>query len=176
MLKNQSFCPACGARLTERALEGEGNVPFCEACGAFRFPQYNVAVSMIVRDGATGRILLIQQYGKPFYILVAGYVARGEAAEDAAVRELGEETGLTPSRICFNRTRFFEPSNTLMINFTVWVTDAMALRPNREIDSWKWFDPPQARASIKPGSLAEHFLNAYLEECPGDGQGRDDAI
>ena len=90
MLKDQSFCPACGARLEERALEGEGNVPFCAACGAFRFPQYNVAVSMIVRDAATGRILLIQQYGRPFYILVAGYVSRGEAAEDAVVREAEE--------------------------------------------------------------------------------------
>ncbi len=176
MLKDQSYCPACGAMLVERALEGEGDVPYCEACGAFRFPKYNVAVSMIVRDGATGRILLIQQYGRPFYILVAGYVARGEAAEDAAVRELREETGLTAGRVRFNRTRFFEPSNTLMINFTIWVDDASALRPNREVDAWRWFDPDEARAQIKPGSLAERFLNAYLDDFPGDGQGRADAL
>ena len=31
---------------------------------------YNVAVSMIVVDEETGKILLIQQYGKPSYILV----------------------------------------------------------------------------------------------------------
>lgn len=170
MLKDQSFCPACGARLEERALEGEGNVPFCTTCGAFRFPQYNVAVSMIVRDAATGRILLIQQYGRPFYILVAGYVSRGEAAEDAVVRELREETGLTASRVRFNRTRFFEPSNTLMVNFTVWVADASALHTNREVDACRWFDPAEARRNIKPGSLAERFLNAYLDaEGSGDG-------
>lgn len=164
MLKDQSFCPTCGAKLEERALEGEGNVPFCASCGAFRFPQYNVAVSMVVRDEATGRILLIQQYGRPFYILVAGYVGRGEAAEEAVVRELREETGLAASRVRFNRTRFFEPSNTLMINFTVWVSDASALRANREVDAWRWFDPDEARENIKPGSLAALFLNAYLDE------------
>ena len=55
---------------------------------------YNVAVSMVVTDEETGKILLIQQYGKPTYILVAGYVNRGEAEEDAVVREVREETGL----------------------------------------------------------------------------------
>lgn len=49
ILKDQSFCPACGTMLEERKLENEGMAPYCPACAAFRFPQYNVAVSMIVR-------------------------------------------------------------------------------------------------------------------------------
>lgn len=164
ILKDQAFCPACGARLAERPLEGEGMIPYCESCGEYRFLKFNVAVSMIVRDGATGRILLIQQYGRPFYILVAGYVNRGEPAERAAVREIKEETGLTVSRLSFNRTRFFEPSNTLMVNFTAFVSDAAAIRVNREIDRYAWFAPDEARKNIKPGSLAAAFLDAYLEE------------
>ena len=164
ILKDQAFCPACGARLAERPLEGEGMIPYCESCREYRFPKFNVAVSMIVRDAATGRILLIQQYGRPFYILVAGYVNRGEQAEHAAVREIREETGMTVSRLSFNRTRFFEPSNTLMVNFTAFVSDAAAIRPNQEVDRYEWFEPDEARKNIKPGSLAGEFLNAYLEE------------
>ena len=164
MKAEQRFCPACGARLTLRALENEGDVPYCERCGEFRFPQYNVAVSMIVRREDTGEILLIQQYGRPSYILVAGYVNRGEAAEHAAAREILEETGMTVTRLRFNRTRFFEPSNTLMINFTAYIRDAAELNTNGEIDRCAWFAPGDARASIRPGSLAEAFLNAYLDE------------
>ena len=164
MLKDQTHCPACGAKLVERPLEGEGLVPYCEQCAAWRFPQYNVAVSMIVRDPATGRILLIQQYGRPTYILVAGYVNRGEAAEHAVAREIMEETGLTATRIRFNRTRFFEPSNTLMINFTATIRDAAELHTNGEIDRCRWFTPDEARANIRPDSLAQAFLNAYLDE------------
>ena len=164
ILKDQSYCPACGAKLSERPLDGEGIVPYCEHCDAFRFPLYNVAVSMIVRDTATGRILLIQQYGRPFYILVAGYVNRGERAEDAAAREIREETGMEIERIHINRTKFFEPSNTLMINFTAYISDASALHTNAEIDICKWFSPDEARANIKPGSLAAEFLNTYLNE------------
>lgn len=164
MLQDQKFCPACGAELVERPLEGEGIVPYCEACRVYRFPKFNVAVSMIVRDEVSGKILLIQQYGRPFYILVAGYVNRGEQAEQAVVREIREETGLTAARFTFNRTRFFEPSNTLMVNFTAWVNDAAAIHPNGEVDRFAWFTPQEARRNIKPGSLAGEFLNAYLDQ------------
>ena len=170
ILKDQAFCPACGTKLVEKALEGEGMVPWCEACAAFRFPQFNVAVSMIVRDPETDRILLIQQYGRPFYILVAGYVNRGEAAEHAVAREINEETGMKAARIRFNRTKFFEPSNTLMVNFTAWVEDAQALHVNGEVDRYRWFAPDEARANIKPGSLAGEFLNAYLDDVDAGAQ------
>ena len=93
-----------------------------------------VADTMVVRDEKTGRILLIQ------------------------------ETGMTVARLRFNRTKFFAPSNTLMVNFTAYVSDATALHANEEIDRWSWFTPEQARENIRPGSLAEEFLNAYLDE------------
>ena len=59
----QKHCYECGAELTEKELEGEGIVPYCPQCQQYRFPMYNVAVSMVVTDEETGKILLIQQYG-----------------------------------------------------------------------------------------------------------------
>ena len=70
----QKHCFECGTALIEKELEEEGIVPYCPKCQQYRFPMYNVAVSMIVVDEETGKILLIQQYGKLSYILVAGYV------------------------------------------------------------------------------------------------------
>ena len=100
----QKHCFECGTALIEKELEEEGIVPYCPKCQQYRFPMYNVAVSMIVVDEETGKILLIQQYGKPSYILVAGYVNRGEAEEHAVVREVREETGLEVEHLRFNRT------------------------------------------------------------------------
>lgn len=100
----QKHCFECGTTLIEKELEEEGIVPYCPKCQQYRFPMYNVAVSMIVVDEETGKILLIQQYGKPSYILVAGYVNRGEAEEHAVVREVREETGLEVEHLRFNRT------------------------------------------------------------------------
>ncbi|SEA72173.1 NAD+ diphosphatase [Oribacterium sp. KHPX15] len=161
---SEKYCQVCGSKLIDKELEGEGMVPFCPACNEFRFPMYNVAVSMIVINKKTDKILLIKQYGRDVYILVAGYVNRGEQLEHAVVRELKEETGMTASHIRFNRTKFFEPSNTLMCNFTVYVDSDSELSTNKEIDSFNWFAFDDARKNIKPGSLAAEFLNAYLDE------------
>jgi 8-oxo-dGTP pyrophosphatase MutT (NUDIX family) len=119
---------------------------------------------MIVVNEEKDEILLIQQYGRPTYILVAGYVSRGEGLEDAVVREVKEETGLTVSHMKFNRTQFFEKSDTLMCNFTAFVENTEGFDPNYEIDSCKWFSREGARANIRPNSLAEFFLDAYMDE------------
>ena len=76
-----NYCMQCGTKLVIRPHETEGDVPYCEACGAFRYPVFNTAVSMIVMDEAREHVILIQQYGKPSYVLVAGYVNKGEDAE-----------------------------------------------------------------------------------------------
>lgn len=160
----QKHCFECGTALIEKELENEGLVPYCPKCEQFRFPLYNVAVSMIVINEQTGEILLIKQYSRPHFVLVAGYVNRGEQVEHAVGREIKEETGMTVSRIKFNRTSFFELSNTLMCNFTAFVKDDSELSTNAEIDSYQWFSPDDARRNIRPNSLAESFLNAYLDE------------
>ena len=161
---NQKFCQECGTKLIDKKLENEGMIPFCPKCKQYCFPTYNVAVSMIVINKQTNKILLIKQYGKPAYILVAGYVNRTEELEHAVAREIKEETGMTVSHIRFNRTRFFEPSNTLMCNFTAYVESDSELCINEEVDSYQWFTSEEARKNILPNSLASHFLNAYLDQ------------
>lgn len=158
------YCHECGTALIDKELEHEGIVPYCPNCQDYRFPMYNVAVSMIIINEENQKILLVKQYGKDYFRLVAGYVNRTETLEHAAVRELKEETGMTAERIEFNRTRFFEPSNTLMCNFTVFVKDDHELNPNYEIDSCEWFSFDDARRSIDPKILAGIFLNAYLDD------------
>ena len=163
----EKYCQECGTALIEKELENEGMVPFCPKCNQYRFPLYNVAVSMIVISRQTDKILLIKQYGRPFFILVAGYVNRTESLEHAAAREIKEETGMTVSSLRFNRTKFFEPSNTLMCNFTAFVDDESEMNTNEEIDSYQWFTKDEAKENIKKNSLAEYFLNAYLNEVQG---------
>lgn len=157
------FCQECGTQLIEKELKDEGKVPFCLPCDSFRFPTYNVAVSIITVNKENGKILLIQQYGRPKKILVAGYVNKGESAEEAVLRELKEETGLTASSISFNKTQFFQPSNTLMCNFTAYVDNDSAFIPNHEIDAAYWYSEEDAKENIFPNSLAEKFLIHYLD-------------
>ncbi|MCQ2508080.1 MAG: NUDIX domain-containing protein [Dorea sp.] len=162
--EKMTHCYQCGHELQLKFLENEGEIPYCPECRQYRFPMFNTACSMIVVDEKAKEILLIQQYGKPFYILVAGYIMRGENAESTVIREVKEETGMDVDHIRFNRSKFFQPSNTLMVNFTAFVKDAAALHVNEEVDSYRWFTFKEARENIKHGSLAEEFLVGYLDE------------
>ena len=158
-----NYCTQCGGKLELRFHEGEGRlIPWCESCGAWRYPIFNTAVSMVVMDEKKEKVLLIRQYGRPSYVLVAGYVNQGEDAEDAAAREIREELNMTASSLRFNHSHYFAPSNTLMLNFTATVKEALP-QPNREVDDWAWFSIEEAKANIKPGSLAEAFLRGSFD-------------
>lgn len=157
------YCYECGTGLTEKYLKNEGMIQYCEKCGCFRFPIFSTAVSMITMNPQKDKILLIMQYGKPGNILVAGYVNRGESAESAVVREISEETGLKVTSLEFNKSEYFAPSNTLMINFACTVESESLENVNpEEIDHAEWFSREEAEKNIRPDSLARKFLLAYL--------------
>ena len=152
------FCPVCGEKLELKECPNEGMIPFCSGCGDFRFPIFSAAVSMVVLNPGKDKILLIKQYGNDFYVLTAGYINKGENAENAVAREIREELGVS-----FNATEYFDKSETLLINFTA-VLDSEELCINSEVDSFCWFSFEDAVKNIKPESLAERFLTGYLNE------------
>ena len=156
-----NYCMHCGTKLRMREHETEGLTPWCDTCEAYRYPVFNTAVSMIVMNEQQDQVLLIRQYGRPVYVLVAGYVNRGEDAEAAAAREVMEEVGLEVISERFNHSHYFAPTNTLMLNFTVTVRQP-EVHANWEVDDWCWFSVEEARKNIKPNSLAEAFLNGYF--------------
>ena len=158
------FCYECGTQLQEKFLDGEGMIPFCPNCQQFRFPIYNTAVSMEVLNPAKTHVLLIQQYGKTRNILVAGYVNRGEQAEQAVVREVQEEIGLQVHDVTFQKSSFFEPSNTLMLNFSCVAESEDLSGMTKEVDYAQWVPLKDAPQVIAQNSLAQKFLLAFLQK------------
>lgn len=159
------YCYECGTKLSEKELDHEGMIPYCPSCGQYRFPIFSTAVSMIVENPAKDKILLIQQYGKQNNVLVAGYINKGENAEAAVIREVMEETGMKVKSLHFNKSEYFERSNTLMLNYSCTVENESLEHLNTvEVDKAEWFTHEQARSSIMKNSLAERFLLNYLNQ------------
>ena len=157
------YCDECGSRLIDKKNE-EGLInKYCPVCQKFKYPLYNVAVSMIVVDRQTNHILLIKQYGKDANILVAGYVNKGESLEEAVIREVKEETNLDVRELVFNKSKYFPPSNSLMNNFVAFVVNASEIECNFEVDSFAWYTKEEAVVNIKKASLAKEFLCYYIE-------------
>ena len=119
---------------------------------------------MEVLNPSQDKVILIQQYGRTRNILVAGYVNRGESAEEAVVREVREELGLEVGQIRFNKSKFYAGSNTLMINFScVASSEDLSRRKTDEVDYVRWYSLDEARENVYHGSLAEEFLLHYLD-------------
>ncbi len=88
------YCPWCGQGLVETYVFGANHM-VCPNCEFIYFPRPNLVVMIIVEH--QGKILLGKrnmQPGKGKWTLLGGYVGRGETVEEAAVREIREETNL----------------------------------------------------------------------------------
>lgn len=164
MLPKLEYCPECGTKLIDKECENEGIVAYCETCQRFRFPIFNTAIIAIVMNPARDKILLIQQYGKPFNILVAGYVNKGESIEQTLIREVKEELGRDVTWYQYMRSEYFDRSESLMCNFVCQVDDEDLSHINYEVDRAAWYSIEDAVKNIKPDSLAQKFLIAALEE------------
>jgi ADP-ribose pyrophosphatase YjhB (NUDIX family) len=89
------YCPRCGAPLADKLLFGRMRRS-CRYCGFIHFQDPKVAVAGLVSDA--GRVLLVRRAVVPrigFWALPAGYMDADELPEEAAVREIAEETGIT---------------------------------------------------------------------------------
>lgn len=95
MDQSYRFCPRCSAPLTEGEKFGRPR-RFCRYCGFIHFVEPKVAVAAVVSDGE--RILLVRRNAIPrigYWALPAGYMDADELPEEALVREVAEETGVS---------------------------------------------------------------------------------
>ena len=158
------YCKQCGQKLTLRFCENEGLIPFCDQCEAYVFPQFSVAVSMVVTNRAQDKILLAKHVEDEDFILFAGYVKKGENAEKTVPREIKEELGLDVVKSKFMSTRYHQRKDVLMLNFIV-VVDEKPIKLNRdEIAEARWCTPEEALMLIRKGTTAEYFLTNAVRE------------
>ena len=88
------FCPICAAELVWHESDGRPR-QVCPACGFIHYQNPTPAAGCLVEHD--GRVLMVQRKYPPYvggWTLPAGFIEYDETPEQAAVREMGEETGL----------------------------------------------------------------------------------
>jgi 8-oxo-dGTP diphosphatase len=89
-----TFCPRCAGRMVEREVERRVR-PICPSCGLVIYHNPKIVAGVIpVRDGKVALVRRAMRPSRGAWVFPGGYVDRGEAVEDAALRETWEETGL----------------------------------------------------------------------------------
>lgn len=121
------FCPLSGHRLEPAERGGRARLICPDSnCGFVHWDNPTPVVAAIVEHA--GQIVLVRSIGRPpgWYGLVAGFLEPSEHPDDAVLREIDEEVGLTPKRCSFLGNYAFERLNQIIFVYHAEV-------PNLEI-------------------------------------------
>ncbi|GAA4894013.1 NAD(+) diphosphatase [Streptomonospora salina] len=172
------FCPACGA---PAAPAGAGHLRVCTREGTENYPRTDPAVIMLVHREVDGveECLLGHNPRWPDgrYSVLAGFVEPGESLEQAVVREVAEEVGVTVTGPRYQGSQPWPFPRSLMLGYTARATGRAERTDEQEISHARWFSRPALRQAAEsgevllPGSvsiarkLIEHW---YGGELPGE--------
>lgn len=108
------FCGRCGGTMVHSK---DMRMLYCPHCKMQEFPRISPAVIVGVRNKDK---ILMTKYANGVYkkhSLVAGFVEFGETPEEAAVREVFEETGVRIKNIKYYKSQPWGLSNSLLIGY-----------------------------------------------------------
>jgi NAD+ diphosphatase len=153
------FCPTCGKTL-ERLPGDWGKC--CSACAARFFPQIAPCAIVLVRR--PGAVLLTRkpEWAPNRYSLVAGFIEFGECLEEAAAREVHEETGVRVRNLRYLGSQCWPFPSQLMCGFVADYAGGEVTVDTRELADARWF-PLEALPNLPPKrSIARYILDTEL--------------
>ncbi len=136
--RSHTHCPRCGSP-TEPSMAGAVRV--CTNDGSEHFPRVDPAMIVLVKspDGSQAVLGRGAQWPHPFFSCLAGFVEPGESAEQAVVREVAEEVGVSVRDVRYQASQPWPFPSSLMLGFTA-VADVGALHPQpSELAAAAWF-------------------------------------
>ena len=157
------FCPECGAELIGRAIGDEGEIPFCENCGRPWFSFSYPCVICLLTDGEGKYALIRQTYATKNYVCVAGFIREQETAEQTAIREVREETGLEVQDIRCLGSWYYPKHDNLMIGFVCRVGHGEFRLSENEVQSAGWFDESTAVELLSHGTIGKELMKKWIE-------------
>ena len=151
---------ACGSALTQAPIEGRDRA-ICRACRRVHWENPVPAAAVAVLDGS--RILLCRRAIQPYrgqWGLPAGYQEVDETCENAAVREVREETGLIVrlTGLLDVLTTPDDPRKaSILVVYSGEAVDG-ELEPGSDVDEAAWYSLNEL-----PSELAFHNNRVLLE-------------
>ncbi|MDX2643807.1 NAD(+) diphosphatase [Streptomyces sp. PA03-1a] len=145
------FCSRCGERTVVAAA---GHIRRCPACGAEHYPRTDPAVIMLVTD-EEDRALLGRQAHWPEgrFSTLAGFVEPGESIEQAVVREVAEEAGVTVGEVGYVSSQPWPFPSSLMLGFMARATSAEITVDGEELHEARWFSREEYRKAMETGEV-----------------------
>ena len=159
--KTHQFCGRCGVRTrlldTERARE-------CPQCSLLHFPRLAPAIIVLIERGRELLLARSRRFAPGMYSVLAGFVEPGETLEEAVVREVREEVGISIGSIRYFGSQPWPFPHSLMIGFTATYEGGEISLDDREIEDAAWFTPENLPPLPGKISIARKLIDAFLEK------------
>ncbi len=168
--ERHGFCANCG---TKTAMQDAGYRRHCAACTTDHFPRTDPVIIIAVKRG--GKLLLGRQSVWPegMYSTLAGFMEPGETIEDAARREVFEESGIRVGDIQFHSNQPWPFPSSLMIGLIGEALNDDIVVDTKELETARWFGRSEIQTMIdgthsaglsapKPMAIAHHLIRAAI--------------
>ena len=165
------FCSVCGSRTRP---EKAGWARRCGSCDAEHFPRVDPVVIMLAEHD--GRVLVGRQHSWPqgFYSALAGFVEPGETIEEAVMREIKEEAGVTVHSVRYVMSQPWPFPSSLMIACIAQADDDALTLDETEIQHALWCNAAGVQAALAgdadapftsppPMAVAHHLLKHWAD-------------
>ena len=157
------FCGECGTATNFAPDEHRSNHHYCPACGwRWYSPPTPVTLVLVTTDDGNVVYTRKKHFEPGRWSVVSGFIPRGERAEDAAVREVQEETGLDVEIVKFMGTHVYgRQPEQIVIAFHCRVLGGTPA-PDDDIDELDIAPPDPSR--MREGSTSWWLVRTYMEE------------
>jgi NAD+ diphosphatase len=157
--RSSRCCPQCGGNA--QRLSGEWGKR-CPQCGWVFFPNVHpCAITLVKRPG---EVLLTRKAEWPSgrYSLVSGFVHFGECLEEAAAREVREETGVEITNLRYVGSQCWPFPSQLMAGFVADYAGGELQVDYQELEDARWFAIDALPAMPPLRSISRYILDNFL--------------
>jgi NAD+ diphosphatase len=170
--ERHGFCANCGSKTM---LMDAGYRRDCGSCKAQHFPRTDPVVIMTV-SGPQGVLLGRGHSFLPgVYSALAGFMEPGESIEEAALREIFEETGIRAHEVRYHSSQPWPFPASLMIGLLARGQGGRIKIDASELQDARWFGKSELLAMLsdthqeglkvpRPAAIAHHLIKAAVEE------------
>jgi len=166
------FCSNCGAP-THQGDAGYKRV--CDTCSGEHFPRTDPVAIIAITRGQSMLLGRSARFASGMYSTLAGFVEPGETAEDAARREVFEESGIRVGDVRYIMSQPWPfPANLMLGMAGEAINEEITIDPD-ELDDARWFsfdeiismgqgNHPEGLLLPPDISIAHHLISQIMGE------------
>lgn len=155
---NTKYCGRCGGPMKLHTDISK----VCTKCGREVWPQLSTAIIVLIHRGDDVLLVHANNFKGHYYGLVAGFVETGETLEQAVIREVSEETGLSIQNLRYFGSQPWPYPCGLMVGFHADYAGGEIKLQRSELGDGGWFNKNNLPEIPEKLSIARKLIDDWL--------------